>query len=474
MLPEERFGAEGTVLILVQIPDAYIARAVYVLRTLSTIWGLPIRITHEPLQETPDIVYSPIQESGQASLHVPFDSAIYLSGTEASNDNSLDPIGSIYRLLTLLDEQQVAEEDRDQRGVFSVEALPAARRQTVSTPLVEQHAESLLSKLMARRPGLEAARLPRWPDGKQYSVVLTHDTDTVHLGAPMELAYNAVKFLVRRDATYLRMVKEGIKFLGRPMDNPLFGFPLWAEYESANDIRSCFFLSTKTKGSGFEINDWRSTVTNQRIDWDTLRRLSDRGWEFGLHSSIKAKLDVNNFLEAKADLERLIQSPIRGLRHHYWALDWRHPYRTFQMHVNAGFRYDTSMAFRDAPGFRSGTCLPYTPFDPESQEPLALYEMPTAIIDNHVILNPTNTSQAIEAGHKVMESIREVGGMAVLDWHTEAACDQFVYENFSTILKGILAPYLEDSGAWFATPWAVAQHWHERSMKLEEMSCSTM
>ncbi len=480
--------AEQALYILVKVPDDYLPKAEYALYVLSLIWGIPIQVVYQPSERPIDVVYGPGNEPTEADgpLHIPFDPDCYdplvpfraleAGGFElwakAGDSSPPDLVGGSYRLLLLLDEQQVAEEARDRRGIFLNAALPEERRKAAGVPFVEQHAESLFSELAARKPGLKHARLPRWPNGKKYAVVLTHDTDAVHVGAPKELLYNLGKFVIRRDATHFQMLREGLRFWGRPSENPFFAFPQWREFEEEKDIRSCFFLFTQPKGAGIDLNDCRSTVTNQKIDWNLIRELHDDGWEIGLHASINAKSNLDHFIKSKDDVEQLLQRPIRGLRHHYWALDWRRPHRTFRMHINAGFRYDTSISSRDAPGLRSGTSLPYAPYDPEREKPLDIYELPTAIMDGHVILDRNQVPPAVEAGRRVMDTIKHVGGMAVLDWHTETGCDRLNYTNFFSILKSIVAPYLGDSDAWIATPWEITSHWHQRSLKLQGMSGS--
>ena len=87
--------------------------------------------------------------------------------------------------------------------------------------------------------------------------------------------------------------------------------------------------------------------------------------------------------------------------------------------------------------------------------------------------NEPEVNQAVETARDVMEAVRTIGGLAMLDWHTEVACDRLDYQNFLSVLKDFLGWYLEDSDAWFATPWEVVQHWHRRSLRLAELSCLT-
>ena len=48
--------------------------------------------------------------------------------------------------------------------------------------------------------------------------------------------------------------------------------------------------------------------------------------------------------------------------------------------------------------------------------------------------------------------VKEYGGLAVLDWHTESSCNFLEFNNYLTIFKEILVPFIDDSEVWFATP----------------------
>ncbi len=375
-------------------------------------------------------------------------------------------MASTYRLLTFLDEHQVDDGARDRRGVFRTEALPTGRRQVTGVPLVDDHAASLLRRLEQIRPGVVATALPKWPGGKRYAVVVSHDTDAVTLGAPRELLTNLAKLLVRRNRTYAGMVGAGLRYFRDPTGNPLFGFPLWRDLELEQRIRSTFYLYARLVRLKADLNNCKSSVVEQPIDWDVLRRMVDDGWEFGLHAPINARHDIDALAGGKQWIEEQLGSPVYGLRHHYWALDWTAPHTTWRKHVNSGFRYDTSIAWRDVGGFRAATCHPFRPFDPKRGKPLDIYELPTCLMDGHVVGRSGDVAVDVAAGLETVERVKERGGVAVLDWHTESACNVYEYTDTLTTLVGILEPLLADTDAWFATAWEVSQHWHQRRKQL--------
>jgi hypothetical protein len=273
--------------------------------------------------------------------------------------------------------------------------------------------------------------------------------------------YNAAKLLLRREAYRFGMLRAGIQHRRSPMRDPFFGFPRWKELESHAGIRSAFYLFVLPQGIRRHFHDSRSSVTDRGIDSSTFREMARAGWEFGLHAAINARHSESGLLRSREVVEALIAGQIVGLRHHYWALDWRKPWRSFRQHVAAGFRYDTSIAWRDVPGFRAGTSLPFRPFDPETQARLNLWELPTVLQDGHVLEGATE--EPIAKGSSILNVVRQAGGVAVLNWHTEAANQQFSRAGFVDVFSEILDQARATGDVWITTPSTLINHWESRS-----------
>ena len=82
--------------------------------------------------------------------------ALWVSA-ESADGAQVDLIGGVFRLLALTDEHQVAEEDRDRRGIFPVGALPSPRRQVLAAALVEHHVTAIRQLLLRAGPLPEAS-----------------------------------------------------------------------------------------------------------------------------------------------------------------------------------------------------------------------------------------------------------------------------------------------------------------------------
>ncbi len=476
--------------VALNIPDAYRRRAEYMFSVFSQLWGIPVGVVDGTAAGDVAIRYSagpPGADGDEAGrvgrvVDVRFDERMYDPGRrcrarrheglhlwmgEDDDVASADLVAAGFRLLNLLDEQQVDDGARDARGVFRTDALPASRQDVLAVPLVEDIAAWLLRRVEGARPDLLGHALPKWPGGKRYAVAVTHDTDAVAMGAPRELVTNLGKLLTRRERVYADMVRTGVRHFRDPMRDPLFGFPIWQEYEHERSIASSFYLYARVAPLKRDLNNCKSSVVEQRIDWSGLRSMAAEGWEFGLHAPINAKDSIDALAGGKKWIEDQVEAPVYGLRHHYWALDWTAPHKTWRKHVNSGFRYDSSIAWRDVGGLRAASCHPFRPFDPGREKSLDMYELPTCLMDGHVVGQHGDVAADVASGLQTIAEVKARGGVAVLDWHTETACDAFEHRDTMTTLRRILAPLLDDGEAWFATPWEIVRHWHQRQAALE-------
>jgi len=475
--------------VALRVPERLAAPARWALGELALRWGLPVRFG--PAERAHVVYGGEASATPPGTLHWPCDAALYEPATPCAMrrdaagralwvgahaaPQGADLVAGALRLLGLLDESGVPESERDRRGIFRTDALPGARREALDQPLVEAHAEALLEPILARHPRLADARVPRWPGGARWAIAPSHDVDAVDLGAPAEIATNLAKRLLRGSREHGALAALGLRHAGRPLENPYFTFAAWREWESRRNLRSAFYVFHRPRGTRADVNDCKSSLASFPTPWPRLREQHDQGWEFGLHPSIHCKDTPGAFAAARAWLEGRLGRPVPGLRHHYWALDWRAPVRTWREHERAGFTYDSSIAWRERAGFRAGTALPYAPFDPERGAALSLLELPCVLMDGHVLLADAQgtrraAADAVQGGRAIAGRVRDRGGLLTINWHGETAFDRLHVAGYLEALEGILAPWLGSSEVWCATPAAVAAHWRERASRLAAAS----
>lgn len=468
--------------VTLDIPERFIPQAEFALRELVHRMGFGL---NKVSGKQADILYSADGKERPCRVRIRFNPALYEPNTHCvrretgghvlwssgeADPLAIDLIGGAYRLLTCQDEHHVSEADRDHRGVFLTTALDPERRNTVSDPIVEAHAEFLSELLNRTAPDLTQHAAPLWPDNKQYAVILTHDVDHVHAGAPAELATSLAKAVLRRDRHHWELFRLGVPYLLRPRANPFFRFPWWRDWEERQNLRSAFYFFIRPFGVQFDKNDCKSSVAGQAADWTLFRAMAEAGWEFGVHASLHTKDTPGAFACAKEWLEQRVGHRVAGIRHHYFALDWRLPARTHRLHAEAGFRYDSSIAWRDQAGFRTGTSLPHQVYDTESGETLPLTVLPCSIMDNHVICSDVagtrvTPGEAVVRALEVARKVKRYRGMLVFNWHQESAFNRLIFDGYSSILEQIISK-LDLGNAWVGSPADLCSHWNDRITRL--------
>jgi hypothetical protein len=456
-----------------QVPSPYRPKALTALDFLGLSLG--VRIELSPPQQA-DLRYGGESGDGSAAkVTVPFWTETYdpsavhhgtlvgglrcwLPASRPETDQP-DLIGSTWRLVSLLDETQVPSINRDAAGAFVTDDLPAGRRTELDQPLAEWHAAALLRQL--EHGGVRLGpRVDRWPAGKTYAALVTHDADGPRLQQPGELAKALGKAVVRGSGSEGRAFLAGVRTRLRREPDPYFGFEGWAGAERALGLRSAFYLYV------------RSTVPRHARDplyvidrhprWDVLRALADDGWELGVHAGIRAAETADGLRQERQRLVDIVGRPVAGLRHHYWRLDWWSPATTFERHSSAGYEYDASMAWRDRPGFRAGTCLPYFPPAGSDDRPLPLVEIPTCLMDGHLFeYLRLDLDAAADSADQLRHRVARAGGVFNIDWHERTFCDSFSYQGWATVALRLLRSLSTD--AWLTTPIELARWWRTRS-----------
>jgi hypothetical protein len=115
----------------------------------------------------------------------------------------------------------------------------------------------------------------------------------------------------------------------------------------------------------------------ERLRPQLIEMLLAGGAEIGLHGSYLAAEDDGLLAEEKRRLEELAGHVV-GHRYHYLRVD---PTANLAALPGLGIRYDSSLGFADAPGFRAGIAQPFRPWDFASDGPLDLIEIPLAVMD---------------------------------------------------------------------------------------------
>jgi hypothetical protein len=162
-------------------------------------------------------------------------------------------------------------------------------------------------------------------------------------------------------------------------------------------------------------HDGAAPETYDELRPKLVETIREAGGEIGLHGSYTAADDPAGLAEEKAKLEALA-GPIDGHRYHYLRGD---PHRNI---VRLPFRYDTTLGFPDAVGFRAGIAHPFHPWDFEHDEPADVLEIPLAAMDATLAEERYLGLSAKRAEPQLLRLLdwaAEHGGSFAILWHPD-------------------------------------------------------
>jgi len=372
---------------------------------------------------------------------------------------------------------------RDPFGRVPGAATPRARAGLLATPIVHDLMNLLWSALRraAEAAGTPLERAPAWPDGHKFAVCLTHDIDRWRKRTARQLA----KELARSLATPRRLPAATRAFTRGP--DPWGDLGAIADIEERRGMHSTFFVfagrpNLRLHGIGI-VNSYDASPQEVR---DALRRLAARGFEVALHGSFESFASPERLRGERADLEAIVGQSVAGCRQHFLRLE--RP-ATWQAQAEAGLRYDASLGYHDADGYRAGFAFPFHPLYPSSppssssswspssssssswgpghrtSQEHPLLELPLAIYDGGLHeWGGLDAEAAWERLRGYLERTEADGSMLGLLWHNTHFCDldapgyRGVYER--------ALDWIRDHRGWGASARDIADWWTRRAAAL--------
>jgi hypothetical protein len=222
-------------------------------------------------------------------------------------------------------------------------------------------------------------RPPTW-DGATFALALTHDVDSVRRwtrpglrAAAARLKQNALAGRAGATLREARALALAPVHLARGTD------PYWRFDEIVGETRrhgadgSTFFVLAGHR----DPHDGAAPEVYEQLRPRLVETLAELGAEVGLHGSYTSAADARVLADEKRRLDEL-GARLVGQRYHYLRVD---PHRNLEAVADLRLRYDSTLGFPDAIGFRAGIARPFHPWDLEPDEPLGVVELPLAVMD---------------------------------------------------------------------------------------------
>jgi peptidoglycan/xylan/chitin deacetylase (PgdA/CDA1 family) len=365
-------------------------------------------------------------------------------------------------------EEEYEDARRDQWECYSGTYSRQHALGVLDRPLVNL-AVAALARRIATAAGRRARTLeplPRWKDGARFAACLTHDVDDVALYSGRQ----ALRLLLQARAPQSYAFRAGLSGLGRAWthrgaEDPYSNFHRWLAEEEGRGRRSTFYFVPPDPRPRHEYDplyrlDDRIAFDGRRVTVaEVMRAMESRGHEVGLHGSYRSHRDGAELGRQKHAIEFGADTVVRGVRQHFLRFDVR---ATWAAQVEAGFRYDTTLGYNEAVGFRAGIAAPFRPWSSERKQSHDLWELPLTLMDGALFRTlKLGSKQAAEAVTRHLDQVEAAGGLAVLLWHPNGAAEALFPGWWATYRH--LLDELGRRNAWVATARTIADWWRDRT-----------
>jgi len=351
----------------------------------------------------------------------------------------VDPLATAWHLLGQEEERRFPER-RDAHGRLSLgtTALPP---ETFTKPWLEEWGRFFAGALAIRNT---VVRYGRHPGGADWSVVLTHDVDSLSERSLWRALRLLAAGLIKFSRAHLRAAGRMFSLLNRPDRHRCLDVCVAAD---APD-RATYLFHAGRRGR------WDPEYKLEKLTRE-LAFLKRTGQEIGVHYGYETAGDFEKLGAELAAFERATGLPPTGGRAHY--LHLRGP-DDLGLIARTGLAYDSSLGFPDGPGYRVGTGGPYR-VNSVSGESSNLFELPLVVMDGALFKKygegEVDVEDAWSRVRPYLDAAREAGAALCILWHQRVFGP--AYPGWGEIFRRILA-YARENGAWCGPAGEFIEH----------------
>ncbi len=258
-------------------------------------------------------------------------------------------------------------------------------------PVVDVYCQILYRIMKLLLP--EFIRDIHWNDKKSFAVSLSHDVDYWHYWTKQHIRDT---YQYNLKTLYKRPVNALFKMIGHSVDKTLCNNP-WKKIrslvrkEESLNVESTWFLLARS--------DFEDPRQNYIADVAYREHIQDllNSKEIGLHGSPEAAFSKEVLSEELNTLRELGFNPT-GFRTHYLHFDYQ---QSFSILEQAGIKYDSTLGYWEHAGFRAGISFPFYPFNLKDNRPFRVLEIPLIVMDTSLLSHKAMNLNVISAYYRI-------------------------------------------------------------------------
>ncbi len=345
----------------------------------------------------------------------------------------IDIFGSAFFMLSRYEE--AVKKERDEHGRFPATASLAYQEGFLDRPIVNEYVEILWVCMKKLWPGLKRKK-------RKFQMQVSCDVDHVYqegIKAPLrQLRHIGGDLFCRKSPrmAFESAINYFISKTGNYSFDPNFSALEWIM--DVNEKAGNRVLFNFKAGKTHPIYDTDYSL-DESIVRKLLRRIYERGHKIGFHPSYNTYNDKEQFCREADNLRRVldeegIREDCLGGRQHY--LRWETPI-TARLWEAAGLDYDSTLAFADHAGFRSGVCYEYPLYDLHERRMLRVKERPLVVMEG-TLLGNCYMNLSMQEGETFIKNIRKTieifAGNFELLWHNSNLIDDISLKIYKQII----------------------------------------
>ena len=371
----------------------------------------------------------------------------------------------IFDLLSRKEELQAT--NRYNHHNWELNFAPLSRQANRMVPVIDR----LLAQLEEEGSIKEGPlKKDKWPDGKKFAVVLSHDVDHLeenswrekirllrHLGeAPFKR-----KVFLWLSLFYLLLVKSRKRLRWASLKE-------WMDVESDNGCNATYFffanpLPAPNHEDSFYTYDDRVNYGDERITIrELMQQVKSRGFHVGLHGASNSSNSEKNLSAEKKNLESGFGQEVISTRQHHLFYDVRH---TPSIHEKAGFKVDSTLGSNISTDYRCGTGLPFMMYDLQASSPIDVLQVPLVVQDIALtkVLQLTE-EQIIDLCTDHFKVAENYAGCVTLLWHNSFEVNSKEFKTYQQVLTKV-----KEMGGWGCSVDDMNAFWRNRLAQAREI-----
>lgn len=290
---------------------------------------------------------------------------VYIQIDSQSISTNIDFIASIFFMLSRYEEVVVKE--RDEHDRFPAEKSLAFQEKFLERPIVNEYVEIIWHLLKKRNQNLKRKE-------RQFRLVITHDIDDIRVGSFIKrLKIIFAQILLQK--SFKKFFKVFLINVKRIFTFPKNSFKFINNISKKYGFKSHIYFMANGRNEAHDPNSYNIQTANVK---KIVRLLEENGHKIGLHASYSSHLNKKQLQKEKKILESVVVNNVESIRFHYLRL--RLP-ESLCLVEELGFNNDSSIAYSEYNGFRTGSCYSFKPFDVFNNREMEVLEIPLIMMD---------------------------------------------------------------------------------------------